>query len=65
MYLKVILRYLEMGYIIKSMPSNSASKMFFYTYVLISLKDGRFYMGYTNDLRRRMEEHNSGKSFNV
>ena len=45
------------------MPSNTTSKMFFYTYVLVSLKDGRFYIGYTNDLRRRMEEHNLGKSF--
>lgn len=45
------------------MPSNSASKMFFYTYVLVSLKDSRFYIGYTHDLRKRLEEHNSGKSF--
>ena len=45
------------------MPSNTASKMFFYTYVLVSLKDQRFYMGYTNDLKHRLEEHNSGKSF--
>ena len=36
---------------------------FYYTYVLVSLKDLQFYMGYTNDLRRRVEEHNLGKSF--
>ncbi|MDP3800242.1 MAG: GIY-YIG nuclease family protein [bacterium] len=47
------------------MPSNTTSNMFFYTYVLISLKDGRFYMGYTSDLKRRIEEHNSGKSFST
>ena len=46
------------------MPSDTDSKMFFYyTYVLVSLKDRRFYMGYTHDLRKRLEEHNSGKSF--
>ena len=35
--------------------------MFFYTYVLRSLYDGDHYVGYTNNLRRRLEEHNSGK----
>ena len=46
------------------MPSNSTSKMFFhYTYVLVSLKDYRLYIGYTVDLRKRLEEHNTGKSF--
>ena len=46
------------------MPSNSTSKMFFhYTYVLVSLQDYRLYIGYTNDLRKRLEEHNTGKSF--
>ena len=47
------------------MPSNTTSNMFFYTYVLLSLKDGKFYMGYTNDLRRRVEEHNSGKNIST
>jgi len=37
--------------------------MFFYVYVLRSLKDGCYYVGYTHDLRRRLEEHNTGKSF--
>lgn len=46
------------------MPSNTTpSVMFFYTYVLESIKDGDKYIGYTNDLRRRLEEHNKGKSF--
>jgi len=31
-----------------------------YVYVLQSLKDGNFYTGYTGDLKRRIEEHNSG-----
>lgn len=34
----------------------------FYSYVLQSKKNGRFYTGYTNDLRKRLMEHNSGKS---
>lgn len=32
----------------------------FYTYILRSKKDGNLYIGYTNDLRRRIKEHNSG-----
>ncbi|NTV55435.1 MAG: GIY-YIG nuclease family protein [Candidatus Moranbacteria bacterium] len=35
----------------------------YYVYVLKSAKDGDIYVGYTNDLRRRMQEHQSGKSF--
>ncbi|HEY4514608.1 MAG TPA: GIY-YIG nuclease family protein [Candidatus Paceibacterota bacterium] len=34
----------------------------FYTYVLMSLKSGRWYTGSTNDLRRRLKEHNSNES---
>lgn len=34
----------------------------YYTYVLQSLKDGKWYIGYTNDLRKRFKEHNAGKS---
>lgn len=33
----------------------------FYVYILKSEKDGNFYTGYTNDLKRRLIEHNSGK----
>lgn len=32
-----------------------------YVYVLKSDSDGQFYVGLTNDLPRRLEEHNSGK----
>lgn len=32
------------------------------TYILKSRKNNRFYIGSTNDLERRLEEHNSGKS---
>jgi putative endonuclease len=45
------------------MPGSTNSNVFFYVYVLQSLKDKKMYMGYTNNLRRRLEEHNLGKSF--
>jgi len=34
----------------------------FYTYILKSKKDGKFYTGSTKDLRKRLIEHNTGKS---
>ena len=36
--------------------------MFFYVYVLKSLKDHGRYIGYTSNLNRRLEEHKAGKS---
>ncbi|MBI4159608.1 GIY-YIG nuclease family protein [Candidatus Wolfebacteria bacterium] len=36
--------------------------MFFYTYVL-QCKDDERYVGYTHDLRKRLEEHARGKSY--
>lgn len=45
------------------MPSNTTSSVFFYIYVLESLKDGERYIGYTNNLKRRIEEHKKGLSF--
>lgn len=33
---------------------------FFYTYVLLSLKDKKFYIGWTEDLRKRLLAHNKG-----
>jgi putative endonuclease len=34
--------------------------MFFYVYILQSLKDGGFYTGYSDDLKRRFAEHGNG-----
>jgi putative endonuclease len=34
--------------------------MYYYVYVLLSKKDSRFYTGSTSDLRRRIQQHNSG-----
>jgi len=45
------------------MPSSENSKliMFFYIYVLQSKKKTeQLYIGYTNDLRKRLKEHNQG-----
>ncbi|WP_421898305.1 GIY-YIG nuclease family protein [Marinoscillum sp.] len=36
-------------------------KAFFYTYVLYSLSDQKFYTGYTKDLKSRFDLHQSGK----
>ncbi len=33
----------------------------FYVYVLHSEKDNKFYTGFTNNIRRRIEEHQTGK----
>ncbi|MBI5079374.1 GIY-YIG nuclease family protein [Candidatus Wolfebacteria bacterium] len=32
----------------------------FYTYILKSLKNGKFYIGYTGNLLKRLERHNAG-----
>jgi putative endonuclease len=34
---------------------------FYYVYVLLSEKDHKFYIGFTIDIKTRLEEHNSGK----
>jgi len=33
----------------------------YYTYVLQSIKDERFYVGFTKDLKLRFEQHNKGQ----
>ena len=35
--------------------------MMYYVYILKSLKDENFYIGYSADLKRRMSEHSDGK----
>ena len=36
--------------------------MNYFVYILRSLKEGSFYIGYTDNLDRRLEEHNLGKA---
>ncbi len=35
--------------------------MFYYTYVLESLKDGKLYIGFTADIEGRLKAHNHGE----
>ena len=37
----------------------------FYVYVCISLKDGKLYTGSSNNLERRLAEHDAGKVFST
>jgi len=37
----------------------------FYVYLLKSKKDNKLYLGSTNDLERRLKEHNDGKVFST
>lgn len=37
----------------------------FYVYVLRSQKDGKLYTGFTDNVRKRIVEHNNGKVFST
>jgi putative endonuclease len=39
--------------------------MFYYTYVLKSHIDNKLYIGWTNDLRNRIKEHNEGDNIST
>lgn len=43
----------------------SRSNLFVYVYVIESKKNGRLYKGYTIDLKKRLDEHNSGLNFST
>ena len=38
---------------------------FWYVYVLLSLKDNQFYIGTTNDLSRRVQQHQRGENIST
>ena len=44
------------------MPGRTISNRFYYVYVLCSMKDQAFYIGFTSNLRTRMEQHQFGGS---
>ena len=37
----------------------------FYVYILKSVKDGNLYIGFTQDLKKRLLKHNAGKVFST
>jgi hypothetical protein len=37
----------------------------YYVYILLSLKDNKFYIGFTSNLKRRLKEHNYGKNIST
>lgn len=43
-------------------PSHGMPSVMFYVYVLKSAADDSIYVGRTDNLKRRFEEHNKGKS---
>ncbi len=47
------------------MPGATTSIMFFYVYVLESIKDKKRYIGFATNLKKRIEEHKKGLSFST
>jgi putative endonuclease len=47
------------------MPSNATFSVFHYIYILESFKDKDCYIGFTKNLKKRIEEHNKGLSFST
>lgn len=41
------------------------TKSFYYVYVLLSLKDKRFYIGSTNNLKKRLTDHAKGRNIST
>ncbi len=37
----------------------------YYIYILLSIKDKNLYVGFTQNLERRLEEHNNNKNFST
>ncbi len=35
--------------------------MYYYVYILLSLKDNKFYIGFTSNLKERTKQHKNGK----
>lgn len=46
----------------KADPHGAESNYMYYVYILKSQKNSKLYVGYTNDLKRRIKEHNNDNS---
>jgi len=44
---------------------NSTTIMFYYVYILQNIKNSKLYIGYTRDLKKRLQEHNRGLVFST
>lgn len=44
---------------------NSTTIMFYYVYILQSIKNQSLYIGYTSNLKTRLKEHNRGFNFST
>jgi putative endonuclease len=49
----------------QSQNKNKMPIKFHYVYVLRSLKDGLFYIGFSDDLKIRVKDHNAGKNIST
>ena len=47
------------------MPGGTTSKSLHWTYVLLSLKDEKRYIGFTNNINKRLKEHWKGEVFST
>lgn len=45
-----------------SLPYHVRKSFYYYTYLLQSQKSGRWYIGYTQDLRKRFQEHQKNQA---
>lgn len=43
-------------------PRAGSDNTMYYVYILKSVRNNKLYKGFTNDLKRRIKEHNLGKS---
>ena len=55
----VVERFVDIEEVVGSIPTSSTMC---FVYILRSLKNNRYYIGSTNDMNRRLVEHNSGSS---
>lgn len=46
-------------------PAMAGCTNMYYVYILKSMKDGGFYIGCTKNIKRRISEHNKGKTLSL